>query len=104
MQRFDLRFELDLSVARAGRLGSQISTMCATRSGSASTHAGIAWLSGIHHSRRRGTGTSSRLRHVAAQVDDELTAIPGGRLQQVPSARVHRHLGRFEMAESGIQT
>ena len=104
MQRFDLRFELDLSVAKAGRLGSQISTMCATRSGSASTHAGIAWLSGIHHSRRRGTGASSRLRHVAAQVDDELTAISGGRLQQVPSARVHRHLGRFEMAESGIQT
>ena len=38
-------------------LGSLISTMCLFRSGSASTHAGLARFSGIHHSLRRSAGT-----------------------------------------------
>ena len=53
----------DTAASSSGRpafLGSLISTMCCLRSGSASTQAGLARFSGIHHSLRRSTGATGR--------------------------------------------
>ena len=41
-------------------LGSLTSTTCCLRSGSASTHAGLAMFSGIHHNLRRSAGVSGK--------------------------------------------